>query len=181
MAKMLYSATISLDGFMAGPGGDMSWLTDYLGPNPDAQWLMDVTGSLIVGNRTFGGGDPHKGVEEREGEPFGGGWEGQQFILTHHLRPNPRPDLTFVDDLGEAIAGAKAAAGEKYVNILGADVARQCLEAGELDEVFVFIAPLFLGDGTRLFERAAGAPVRLERITVRDAPTVTGMHLRVLR
>ena len=35
MAKLLYSATVSLDGFIAGPEGDMSWLTEYLGPNPD--------------------------------------------------------------------------------------------------------------------------------------------------
>ena len=31
MAKVLYSAAMSLDGFIAGAGGDMSWLTEYLG------------------------------------------------------------------------------------------------------------------------------------------------------
>jgi hypothetical protein len=35
MGEVLYSATMSLDGFIAGPGGDMSWLTEYLGPNPN--------------------------------------------------------------------------------------------------------------------------------------------------
>jgi hypothetical protein len=34
MGKVLYSATMSLDGFIAGPGDDMSWLTEYLGPTP---------------------------------------------------------------------------------------------------------------------------------------------------
>ena len=30
MAKVIYSAAMSLDGFIAGPGGDMSWLTEHL-------------------------------------------------------------------------------------------------------------------------------------------------------
>lgn len=34
MAPVLYSATMSLDGLIAGPGGDMSWLTPHLTPNP---------------------------------------------------------------------------------------------------------------------------------------------------
>lgn len=48
----------------------------------------------------------------------------------------------------------RAAAG-KYVNVLGASVAKQCLDAGLLDEVLVLIAPVLLGDGTRLFEHPA--------------------------
>jgi hypothetical protein len=47
MGKMLYSVTMSLDGFIAGPGGDMSWLTDYLGPNPAVDEL--------IGGRQFAG------------------------------------------------------------------------------------------------------------------------------
>ena len=35
MAKVLYSVTMSLDGYIAGPGGDMQWMTPYLGPNPE--------------------------------------------------------------------------------------------------------------------------------------------------
>jgi riboflavin biosynthesis pyrimidine reductase len=70
MAKMLYSATMSLDGFIAGAGGDMSWLTEYLGPNPTVDELIDEIGALLVGHRTFDGDDPNKGTP-KEG-PFGG-------------------------------------------------------------------------------------------------------------
>ena len=39
MAKLLNSATMSLDGFIAGPGGDASWRPRYLGPNrPSTTW-----------------------------------------------------------------------------------------------------------------------------------------------
>jgi hypothetical protein len=39
-AKVLYSAAMSLDGFIAGPGGDASWMTEYLGPNPTVDELV---------------------------------------------------------------------------------------------------------------------------------------------
>ena len=45
MGKVLYSATMSLDGFIAGPGGDMSWLTEHLGPNPTVD---EVIGKVSV-------------------------------------------------------------------------------------------------------------------------------------
>jgi len=67
MAKFLYSAAMSLDGFIAAPGGDVSWLTAYLGPNPVVDDLVSRTGAILAGNRTFGGDDPHKGGEG-EGE-----------------------------------------------------------------------------------------------------------------
>jgi dihydrofolate reductase len=162
MAKLLYAFSTSLDGFIAGPGGDMSWLTPYLGPDPVVDELIPRIGALLVGRRTFGGDDPHRGTEA-EGKAFGGGWEGPQFVLTHHA-PAPVPGVTFVDDLTEAVTAAKAAAGGKYVNVLGADVARQCLEAGLLDEILALPVPVLLGDGVRMFDRPGGAPVGLERL-----------------
>lgn len=180
MAKMLYSATMSLDGFIAGPKGDMSWLTPYLGPNPAVTELIDRIGALLVGNRTFRGDDPHRGTS-KEGKPFGGGWSGPQFVLTHHVPDAPVPGVTFVDDLERGVAAAKAAAGDTYVNVLGADVARQCLEAGLLDEIFVCVAPVLLGDGVRLFDRPGGATLKLERRSHTEAPPATNLWFRVLR
>lgn len=179
MAKLLYSATMSLDGFIAGPGGDMSWLTEHLGPNPLVDELVPRIGALLVGNRTFHGDDPYKGVPDKEGKAFGGGWSGPQIVLTH--RPGtPATDLTYAADLETAVALAKAAAGEKYVNVLGADVARQCLEAGLLDEVLVIVAPVMLGDGTRLLDRPGGTDVKLERLADGAVPHATNLWFRVL-
>lgn len=94
MAKLLYSATMSLDGFIAGAGGDMSWLTEHLGPNPIAEDLIGNIGALLVGNRTFRGSDPHKGDPDKEGQAFGGGWEGPQFVLTHHAPDTQVPGVS---------------------------------------------------------------------------------------
>jgi len=179
MAGMLYSVTMSLDGFIAGPGGDMSWLTEYLGPNPTVDELIGDIGALLVGNRTFRGDDPHKGTT-KAGKPFGGGWTGPQFVLTHHPPDSPVPGVTFVSDLESGVAAAKAAAGDKYVNVLGANTAQQCLDACVLDEILVFIAPVMLGDGVRLFDRPGGSNVKLERISLTHAPQATNLWLRVV-
>lgn len=171
---------MSLDGFITGPDGDMSWLTQYIGPNPTVEDFIAKIGALLVGNRTFRGDDPHRGTE-KEGKPFGGGWEGPQFVLTHKAPAGPVPGVTFVDDLAKAVAAAKEAAGDKYVNILGADVARQCLTAGLVDELLIFIAPVLLGDGVRLFEYAGGHKVELERLSQSEVPLATNLWFRVVR
>ena len=178
MAKLLYSATMSLDGFIAGPGGDMSWLTEYLGPNPLIEELIGRVGAVLVGGRTFRGDDPHAGTEA-EGEVFGEGWEGPQFVLTRNPPAVPVPGLTFVTDLHEAIAAARTAAGDGYVNVLGAETARSCLEAGALDEVLTCVTPVMLGDGVRLFDHPGGTHVRLERLDVSHAPLATNIWFRV--
>jgi dihydrofolate reductase len=178
MGKTLYSATMSLDGFIAGAGGDMSWLTEHLGPNPLVDDLIGTIGALLVGNRTFTGDDPHRGTP-KEGKPFGGGWDGPQFVVTHHPPDSEVAGVTFVGDVATGVAAARAAAGDRYVNVLGASIARQCLEQGLLDEVLVLVAPVLLGDGVRLFDHPGGANVALERLSVSHAPQATNLWFRV--
>src|SRR6266536_456773 len=111
MGKVLYSVTMALDGVNAGHGGDMSWGTEHHGPNPTVDEVIGKIGALLVANRTSRGDDPYKGTTT-EGKPFGGGWTGPQFVLTHHAPQTPVPGVTFVGDLDSGIAAAKAAAGD---------------------------------------------------------------------
>jgi dihydrofolate reductase len=68
----------------------------------------------------------------------------------------------FVDvGIEEAVGIAREAADGGDVVVLGANVARQCLEVGLLDEIVIHVAPVLLGGGIRLFERPEGEPVRL--------------------
>ncbi|HVV89293.1 MAG TPA: dihydrofolate reductase family protein [Solirubrobacterales bacterium] len=182
MARLLYSAAMSLDGFIAGPGGDMQWMGRFMDGEDDeaAAALPEKVGALLVGRRTWGGDDPNRGDEEKEGA-FGGAWHGPQFVVSHDPPVSAPPDVTFEDDLARAIAAARAAAGEKYVNVLGAEVARGCLELGELEEVLVMVEPILLGDGVRLFDHPGGAEVVLERIGAEVEPTATHLWFRVQR
>jgi dihydrofolate reductase len=177
MAKLLYAAACSLDGFIAGPGGDMQWMNRLPGGNEIGRELVPKIGALLVGHNTWGGDDPNRGTE-KEG-PFGGAWSGPQFVLAHQP-PADQPDVFVRDDLGRAIAESRQAAGERYVNVLGADVARQCLAAGELDEVLMSVAPVMLGDGVRMFEHPGGSEAMLERISVVAEPGATNLWFRVL-
>jgi dihydrofolate reductase len=177
MAKVLYSATMSLDGFIAGAGGDMSWLSEFLGPNPTADELVGRVGALLVGNRTFHGDDPNRGTA-KEGA-FEGAWSGPQFVVSHDPPADPVPDVTFVSDVPSGVAAAKDAAGDRYVNVLGADIARQCLEADLLDEVLMFVAPVLLGDGTRVFDHPGGTKIALERLSLTSAASAANLWFRV--
>jgi dihydrofolate reductase len=180
VSKTLYSATMSLDGFIAGPGGDMSWATRFIGPNPTVEEIPAQIGALLVGKRTFTGDDPNRG-REGEGEAFGGGWSGPQFVVSHDPPGAEVPDVTFVDDLDRAHQLAKASAGGKYVNVLGADIARQLLAARKVDELMVCIAPILLGDGVRLFDAPGSSPVKLERTRLTHTPLSTNTWFRVVR
>ncbi|MDD7967618.1 dihydrofolate reductase family protein [Actinomycetospora lemnae] len=180
MPALIYSATASLDGFIAGPGGDMSWLTEHLGgENEAAERVLARTGAILVGRVTFGGDDPHRGTD-KEGA-FEGQYDGPVVVLTHRPPDDPpsacSPDgVEFATDLVTAVDRAKELAGDRDVNVLGADVAAQCLAAGLLDEVLMFFAPVLLGDGTPMFRHAGGTRVRLERL-----PGETEQWYRVVR
>lgn len=182
MARILYSVTMSLDGFIAGVGGDMSWLTAFVGDeDPRLEALVGDIGALIIGYRTFTGDDPNAGTDA-EGA-FGGQWHGPVVVLARDVEalPDPvDPDVTIVDDVDEAVRLARLAAGEKpYVHVLGAATARRVLEAGALDEVLVFVAPVLLGDGTRLFDHPGGTNVRLVRLEEWSTPLSNAMWFRV--
>ena len=81
-------------------------------------------------------------------------------------------------DVGEAVATALEAAGGKYLEILGADVAGQCLQRGLVDEVLVYVLPVLLGDGIPFSSK--GAPrTDLEPIGSRRSGDATILRFRV--
>jgi dihydrofolate reductase len=175
MGQVLWHVTMSLDGYIAGPRDDMTWLADYLGPNQTADEVLARVGALLLGDRTY------QVARTEEGRPYGGAWTGPQFVLSHHPPKDPPAGFTFLSgDVEEAVATAKAAAGDDYVVVLGADTARSCLNAGAIDEVLVHIAPVLLGDGVRLHEHPGGTNIKLERTSVTEAPRVTNLRFRVV-
>jgi dihydrofolate reductase len=87
---------------------------------------------------------------------------------------------TFIsEDIEAAVARAKQAAGGKNVGILGANLAKQCLEHGLLDEIIIHLAPVLLGDGVRLFAVPGGQRVRLEPTQVTRTGPLTDLRFRV--
>jgi dihydrofolate reductase len=202
MTKVLAGITTSVDGYVAGPddgpgkglgeGGERLHYWVFGGPwtyddppkgeptgeptGEDAEWLAEAIsriGAVVGGRRTYeasgrwGGKNPW-------GLPF--------FIVTH--RPEEEPEggaFTFVSGVEEAVERAKEAAGDKDVHVMGgADVIRQALAAGLVDELTIIVAPVVLGGGKHLFE-GFSTPLELEHLGVRQSSFATFVDYRVKR
>jgi len=160
MSKVAWGFTCSIDGFIAGPGHDMSWLS-AAEPMPEAMTagMAGDVGVIISGRSGYDAAKAQQGErDEMTSEAYGGAWSGTEFILTH--RPEEiadDPAIVPLDvDILEAIRRAKEIAGGKDVQIISADIARQALEHDLIDELQVFVAPVFLGDGIRIFDVPGG-------------------------
>jgi len=95
--------------------------------------------------------------------------------------PPAEAGFDFVDDLDTALRKAQAAAGDRDVHVMGgADIIRQALAAGEVDELTVIIAPVLLGGGKRLFDGSEGT-VELEQVSATQSDFVTYLTYRVVR
>jgi dihydrofolate reductase len=181
MGKLLWHTMMSLDGFIAGPHDDMSWAFGLdAGSGETVDRVVASTGALLVGRRT-------QDVEDRLQPGFyGGAFRGPFFVLRHDPPPDPPvvKGVTgrFLDvDIEEAVRIAKEAADDGDVVVLGANIARQCLEKGLLDEIIVHVAPVLVGDGARLFERTGGKPVKLEPISSVDEGGMTVLRYSIGR
>jgi dihydrofolate reductase len=181
VTQVVWHITMSLDGFITGPDDSMEWAFGYPGPNRLADEVMESTGAILAGRRWYDvASERYSG---RQGI-YGGAWEGPVFVLTHRPPEAPTdPGITFLTSpLEDAVATARQAAGDKNLEIFGARVAAQCLEAGLIDEIVVHVAPVLLGDGVRLYGDAGSrAPVELERVELAEAGELTSMRFRVRR
>lgn len=194
MSKIVLDMSMSLDGFIAGPGDDKdhglgvngevlhAWLWDG-GLDPRSHRPVDETnaavfdemlstGAVIVGRRTFEfadgwGGDHHDGV------PI--------FVPTHRAPDTPAPGHAryVTDGIESCVAQAKAAAGDRDVMLHGASTAQACLRAGLLDEMQLHVVPVLLGQGRRLFDNLPPDHIELELLRSQHGSGVLHLRYRV--
>ena len=191
--------SMSLDGFIAGQNDDtqhvFAWMfkgdqdvqvsigeqeldlkltTEGVGQRES---MEQSTGAIVSGRRLF---------------DVAGAWGGKHplnvpiVVLTHNPPQEwidkPGSPFTFVTDgIESAIAKAKEIAGDKNVGVGGADITRQCLKVGLLDEIGIDLVPVLLGSGVRLFEQIGIEPVELEITGVTEDVGVTHLRYRVVR
>jgi dihydrofolate reductase len=105
-------------------------------------------------------------------------------ILTHDPpahAPRGKSQLVFLTEgIEAAVAKAKALAKDKNVGIGGASLAQQALRADLVDELFLHIAPILLGDGVRLFEHLGDEAIRLRKISSLEANDMSHVRFEVL-
>lgn len=199
MGKVIADQSMSLDGFSAGPnvgvgngmgdGGEQ--LHDWMFSEGDGAEinasvredtpfnLLQRSGAVVVGRRMF-----DVGVEPwGENPPF----HQPVFVLTHRARDpivkEGGTTYTFVTGgIAAALARAREAADGKDVVVLGgADVIRQCLKGGLLDELQLHLAHVLLGGGTRFFGDLDVASAAFERTRVIDGEGVTHISFRLVK
>jgi dihydrofolate reductase len=184
MARVIVGVTVSLDGFAADQSGSNGRLYPDLAALQGGAYmnaLIDETGAVVMGRRTFAMGDP---------DSYVGNYEFQVpiFVLTHdppRVPPKQDEQLTFTfvtDGVNSAIAQARAAAGDKAVQVVGgANLAQQLLHAGLVDELRVDVMPVLLGAGLRFFADAGLEHIQLEKVGTQEVGQRTSLRFRVKR
>ena len=106
--KVVVNRSMSLDGFIAGPGDAMDWIFDFVAPDDLAE-IAAATGAMLIGRRTWEVGARMEADEPASADyPF----SGPMFVLTHEPQEPPDPKVTYLTgDIGEAVATALVAAG----------------------------------------------------------------------
>jgi dihydrofolate reductase len=199
MGKVIASITLSVDGFITGPddgpeaglgkGGERLhyWVMggpwtyagghDFAMKGPDKEFFDELTAN-------FGAGIVGRGMYDAAGA-WGGTnpFPGPLYVLTHRTGDEPPAEagFTFVSGLDAALAQATEAAGGKDVAIGGgADVIRQALAAGRVDQLVLSTAPVILGAGKRLFD-GFDLDLDLEMGKVVSSPYATHVNYTVKR
>lgn len=198
--SVIASITTSVDGYVTGPGdgpgcglgrggerlhywvmgGPWTYETEHSPGETggaDKEFLDDLV-------RNVGAGLCGRGMYEAAGawggtNPFGG----TLFVLTHRVEeaPDPATGFAFVGDLPTAMRRAVEAAAGRDVTIGGgADVIRQALAAGYVDELAISTAPVILGAGKRLFD-GFGHDLDLSVRRVYTSPYATHIRYAVKR
>jgi dihydrofolate reductase len=198
MTMVVAAITMSLDGYITGPndgpgnglgdggerlhywvmGGPWSYEAEPKGEatGADRQYLdgaMARGGAIVVGRGMYESGEAWGGQN-----PFGM----PLFVVTHHPEDAPSEGgFTFVDGLDEAMDRARQAAGDKDIAVGGgAEVIRQALRAGHVDELSISIAPVILGGGKRLFD-GFEKTLNLEHAGLLQSPFATHITYRLVR
>jgi len=154
--KVLWHFSMSLDGFVAGPGHAMGWMPEATSRTGLIKEYVETTGAILGGRDGWDAFPDASAV-------YGGEWSGPVFVLTHHPEDaEAAGNVTFLTcGVDEAVQIARAAAGGKNVEVLSPTIGRQLLEHGLLDEIDLHVLPVLLGDGVRLYDNPGGAPVPL--------------------
>ncbi|HKY16590.1 MAG TPA: dihydrofolate reductase family protein [Microthrixaceae bacterium] len=192
MPKVIADITMSLDGFVTGPGADPqhglgdaeelhTWVMEP--DDVDTEILEQATaasGAVVMGRRLFDVVDGPDGWNETMG--YGADQVGTPpfFVVTHSPPGDVRlarelgMEFTFVGDVTTAVEQARAAATEGDVVIMGGgDVIGQAIDLGLVDELHLHLAPMLLGAGTPLFRDGTRQMYRQREVR----PSSNAVHL----
>ena len=192
MPRVIADISMSLDGYVTGPGPDQehglgiggeaihAWVLEEPRSPVDQAVLagsFEQTGAVVMGRRLFDVVDGPNGWSDE----IGYGYDQDQsvappcFVVTHEPPARVRLASRFrfvTEGVAAAVEQATAAAGDKAVVVMGgANVIDQALAEGLVDEFRLHLSPLVLGAGTRLFELVGPTSLVLQGVNASPRAT----------
>ena len=179
MSKVQYYCAATLDGYIAAADDSIDWLQKYEGSFEGAgvepikgsyDRFYEGVGALIMGSVTY-----EFVLRELAEWPYAGK---PTWVLSSRDLPRPEAEGADVRIVEAKVADLHdemvAAAGERNLWVVGGgNVASQFADAGLLDELFLTVVPVVLGDGKPLFDRPLpGGPMKLTGTRVFDSGMV---------
>lgn len=138
MRRLRYQVATSLDGYIAGPNGELDWIV--MDPDIDFGTLFAQFDTAVMGRKTFlatlqqGGSLPMPGLDV--------------VVFSRTLSPADYPAVSIVDrEPAESVRSLKATPGKDIWLFGGGELFRTLLEAGLVDTVEPAVVPVLLGDG----------------------------------
>ena len=167
MARLVYALSASLDGYVNGPDGTFGWAV------PDEQVHTFINerqreiGTFLLGRRMYETMLPWERPELLEDQPayvreFAGVWAGADRVVHSTTLEGPVTARTRIErrlDV-EAVRSLKSTA-ERDLCVAGPGLAAQALRAGLVDECHVYLVPVLVGGGTRMFPDGLRLELRL--------------------
>ena len=155
MANLIMWNLVSLDGYIAGPNGELDWHEQVWGPEMAA--LSDEQGKstdgLVFGRKTYdlmAGYWPNAGDEPADTAAYMN--DTPKYVFSRTLKSANWTNSTLMSGDAAAQVRALKAKNAKDLFVFGsADLSAQLLPHGLFDEIRIAIGPLLLGDGVRLF------------------------------
>jgi dihydrofolate reductase len=158
--RLRYQVAVSLDGFIAGPGGEYDWIV--MDPSIDFGALFKQFDTLVMGRKTYepliaqGGHGAMPGVET--------------IVFSRTLPAATHKGVRIVgDDPRQVVAALKKAPGRDIWLFGGGQLFRTLLDAGLVDSVELAIMPVLLGQGIPLLP--PGDMTTLELVDHKILPT----------
>jgi dihydrofolate reductase len=156
---------VTADGFMAGPNGEMDWMTvpwtDDMNAYVNA--IDDPVDTIVLGRRLAEGfipawasgpeGEDRESIDKMNGRP--------KVVFSRSLAESPWENAVVAADLVETITELKARPGADIIAYGGGTLVRSLIAEGLLDELHLFVNPTAIGAGMPVFPEGAHRRLRL--------------------
>jgi len=139
--RVSYRVATSLDGYIAGPNGEIDWIVPD--PSVDFDEVYSAFDTVLLGRRTY------RMTQQPGAPPWPKGW--RVYVFSRTLDQRQHPDVTVVStDVEETVRRLRNESGRDIWLFGGASLFASLLNANVVDEVGLSVMPVLLGAGMPL-------------------------------